>query len=57
MVIVTGFRGFLICGLIRNSGLIGVHYDVNNEPHETMRFMIKYANKNVQIVPVKEVEE
>jgi hypothetical protein len=37
--------------------IIGVHYDVNNEPHETMRFMIKYANKNVHIVPVKEVEE
>ncbi|MBQ9042317.1 MAG: hypothetical protein IJ111_05820 [Eggerthellaceae bacterium] len=38
-----------------NAGsVVGVYYDMDNNPHETQWFKIMYANRNTHIVPVKE---
>lgn len=34
--------------------VVGVYYDMENNPHETQWFKIMYANNNTHIVPVKE---
>lgn len=34
--------------------IVGVYYDMDNNPHETRWFMIVYAKKNTHIVPIKE---